>query len=151
MSEDVSTHSFSVPLDDDGFLRRECPECEREFKWRYSEEDSEPTPADGYFCPYCGLQSDANAFWTKSQLERAQSVAAEEVMDPMMEEFMSKMNRTQGLSLSYEKGGRVGELPDEPNDMSLVEFNCHRVEPVKVAEEWADDVHCLVCGSTEID
>lgn len=24
---------MSDPLDSDGFLRRECPTCEREFKW----------------------------------------------------------------------------------------------------------------------
>ena len=24
---------MEIPLDSDGFLRRECPTCEREFKW----------------------------------------------------------------------------------------------------------------------
>ena len=25
----------SFPLDSDGFIRRECPHCEREFKWHH--------------------------------------------------------------------------------------------------------------------
>lgn len=32
MSDEVQL-SMSLPLDGDGFLRRECPTCEREFKW----------------------------------------------------------------------------------------------------------------------
>lgn len=147
MSDDVSTHSFSVPLDDDDFLRRECPQCEREFKWRYSEEESEPVPDSGYFCPYCGAQSDADSFWTKAQLERAKSVAATEAVDPMMEEFMSEMDRKHGFSMTYEKGERIGELPDEPNDMRRVDFECHALEPLKVDEAWTGEVHCLVCGA----
>lgn len=44
---------MSVPLDSEGFLRRECPTCEREFKWKPAGEDEEATPAPegGYFCP----------------------------------------------------------------------------------------------------
>ena len=32
MSDEVQL-SVALPLDSDGFLRRECPTCEREFKW----------------------------------------------------------------------------------------------------------------------
>lgn len=39
---------MTIPLDSDGFLRRECPICEREFKWRPSEAEAEEDvePAD---------------------------------------------------------------------------------------------------------
>jgi hypothetical protein len=42
---------MSVPLDSDGFIRRECPTCERELKWRPTSEGEEgaPTPEGGYF------------------------------------------------------------------------------------------------------
>jgi hypothetical protein len=29
---------MSLPLDGDGFLRRECPKCERQFKWLHRED-----------------------------------------------------------------------------------------------------------------
>jgi hypothetical protein len=40
----VSEHqlSMSFPLDSDGFLRRVCPSCEREFKWLPTPEGEEP-------------------------------------------------------------------------------------------------------------
>lgn len=66
--------SMSLPLDEDGFLRRECPTCEREFKWRADQEDDGEGEAtavdeDGYFCPYCGVQAPTGAWHTKEQIE----------------------------------------------------------------------------------
>ena len=59
MSDDDVTLEMSIPLDDDGFLRRACPTCEREFKWLPSTNDEEAIDSpevDHYFCPYCGVQ-----------------------------------------------------------------------------------------------
>ncbi len=36
MSDDEVMLEISMPLDSDGFLRRECPTCEREFKWLHT-------------------------------------------------------------------------------------------------------------------
>jgi hypothetical protein len=55
VSDDVEI-SVNVPLDSDGFLRRGCPTCEREFKWLPSEE-SESAARGGYYCPYCAVQA----------------------------------------------------------------------------------------------
>lgn len=55
MTDDRIELGMTIPLDSDGFLRRECPSCEREFKWRPSESDAEEagesTDDVGYFCP----------------------------------------------------------------------------------------------------
>jgi hypothetical protein len=50
--------SVPMPLDPDGFLRRECPTCERQFKWMAATEEDEgtPQPEGGYYCPYCVIQ-----------------------------------------------------------------------------------------------
>lgn len=41
--------SVSIPLDDDGFLRRECPTCEQEFKWfNHDEGDQNAQLVDHY-------------------------------------------------------------------------------------------------------
>lgn len=45
---------MAVPLDLDGFLRRECPTCEREFKWLANtgeEEEASEVPDEGLCCP----------------------------------------------------------------------------------------------------
>jgi hypothetical protein len=43
------------------------------------------------------------------------------------------------------------DAPPEPltesDDMIRVDFVCHPTEPVKVLEDWANPVHCLICGS----
>src|SRR5678815_235007 len=76
--------SIKLPLDSDGFLRRACPSCERELKWKPSDpdEDAVPAPEGGYFCPYCGRQSSADAWWTEAQIESAQTHAYREIIAP---------------------------------------------------------------------
>ena len=34
----------------------------------------------------------------------------------------------------------------EPADMILVEPPCHPWEPLKIAEDWREPIHCLLCG-----
>lgn len=67
MSDEVQL-SMSLPLDGDGFLRRECPTCEREFKWLPSPDQLEEgngesraaatdaEPPEAYYCPYCATR-----------------------------------------------------------------------------------------------
>lgn len=93
MSDGDVTLSMAIPVDSDGFLRRECPTCEREFKWlpSPSEDAEEGEAADaadgGYFCPYCGIQAPADAWFTKAQLELAEHILQAEVVDPMLRKF----------------------------------------------------------------
>ena len=68
MSDDDVALEMSMPLDSDGFLRRECPTCEREFKWFHTPEGegtAAPIIDGGYFCPYCGGSCSASvrALW----------------------------------------------------------------------------------------
>ncbi len=147
---------MSLPLDSDGFLRNECPTCEREFKSRPTPEGEEPTPAPagGYFCPYCAVQAAPDAWLTKAQIERATAIAYNEVVAPELEEFKRSV---EGINQSG--GGLLGiraevsmEGPDappeleEPDDMRRVDFPCHPAEPAKVLDDWDREVHCLICG-----
>ena len=153
MSDEVEL-SMSLPLDSDGFLRRECPTCEREFKWLASQgddEDATPAPEGGYFCPYCAIQAPPEAWNTKPQVEMAQAIAMREVLGPEVEKLERSLGKSSGglieAKLEY-------ELPDEPepltedDDMRRVDFECHPDEPVKVLDEWAKPVHCLLCDSS---
>jgi hypothetical protein len=148
--------SMSVPLDSDGFLRRECPTCEREFKWLPTPDGEEPTPPPtaGLFCPYCAVQADPGSWFTKAQIEQATAVMYDEVVAPELAEFKKSvegMNRSGGLigiraELSSEEPDPPAGL-EEADDMRRVDFPCHPGEPVKVLDGWNSEVHCLICGA----
>jgi hypothetical protein len=148
----MSEHSlsFAVPLDADGFLRRECPHCEREFKWRPTPEGEEgvDAPEDGYVCPYCATRAPQDHWWTKRQLEHATGLAASEILGPELKRLERKSDPDAFFSFEVkaEIPSKPDPLPDEPNDMRRVDFDCHPSEPIKIADDWPEAVHCLICG-----
>jgi len=72
MSEE--SREMTLPLDSDGFLRRECSTCEREFKWYVSRDaEGEPVPVGGYYCPYCAIQAPSDRWFTPAQVELARN------------------------------------------------------------------------------
>jgi len=157
MSDEISI-PMSLPLDEDGFLRRECPTCEREFKCIVSEDEDDATPAppDGYYCPYCAVQAAAGSLWTKAQVETAQALAYREVVSPELEKLkrtVEQLNRGGGGLLEISAKVDVPADPEEPpmdetgqDDMRRIDFACHPDDPVKVLESWTRPVHCMVCG-----
>ena len=138
MTDDKVSFRMTIPLDSDGFLRRECPTCEREFKWRPSEaeaeEQDEPGDTVGYFCPYCGVQAPDDAWLTQAQVALAQNIVEREFISPMVSRL--------GV---YEEPGKLDPLT-EADDMTLVIFACHPSEPLKVLDDWRKPVYCLLCG-----
>lgn len=143
---------MSVPLDGDGFLRRECPTCEREFKWLVAgDDDTESVPDVGYFCPYCAVQAPARKWFTKAQIELAQNILIREVLGPQLNDMARDLRRsTRGglisMDLKYDEPEALDPLVED-DDMRRVDFECHPDEPVKVLEGWDREVHCLICGS----
>ncbi|MGW1551081.1 hypothetical protein, partial [Streptomyces sp. NPDC002346] len=149
--------SFTIFLDPGGFLRRECPTCEKEFKFFYGHTQGRPDDflePENYFCPYCGVPAGPESWWTPAQLEYAQSIA----MGPVMEDLARELNqglggnrrRRGGIGINFkiEQGSTPEPLtpPIDPDDMMIVEPPCHAFEPLKVAEEWLNPIHCLMCG-----
>lgn len=79
----------SIPMqpDEDGFTGRECPQakCEGYFKVQSGtglKGDDLPC-----HCPYCGHPAGHEHFWTKEQIEYAQSVAMNAVADALHQTF----------------------------------------------------------------
>jgi hypothetical protein len=154
MSDHQVELSMQIPLDSEGFLRRECPTCEREFKWLHTsgeEEVTEPGAGGGYFCPYCGVQAPPSDWLTQAQIELAQNIVETEVVGPMVKKFsndVKKIFSSGGMinaSVSYDKPDKLDPLI-EADDMRRVEFGCHPSEPLKVLDDWHKPVHCLICG-----
>lgn len=144
--------TITLPLDSDGFLRRECPACEQQFKWLPSDEEAHPAP-DRYFCPYCRRPAALDAWWTPDQLAYASDLAASEFVGPALEEMADEFNRAmpqRGLvQLSMEASSPGCPTPiSEPDDMVRVEFECHSTEPLKIDVDLTREPGCLVCGST---
>ena len=157
MSDDEVTLEMSMPLDADGFLRRECPTCEREFKWLHTSEEetnAQPTVVEGgYFCPYCGVQAPTDAWLTKPQAELARNIVARQVVGPMLKDFsdgLKGLGRSSGGMISatvdYDEPDALDPLT-EADDMTRVDFACHPSEPVKVLDDWQTAVRCLICGT----
>lgn len=146
--------SMTLPLDE-GFLRRECPNCERQFKWHSGPTEGRPDDvADPpvYWCPYCGVTAPVDEWWTTEQLEHAQSTIAGPVMEMVADELSSALpKQTGGLisitsEISYE-GPETPTAMHEPADMIVVEPPCHPWEPIKIDDAWSEPLHCLLCGT----
>ena len=119
-NEDSVTMSISLPVDSDGFLRRACKKCSREFKWLHSQDVEEAT--NPYHCPYCG---QPGADWT-----------TDEQHDNLLDLYVTRED-----SSPYEI-----EPLQEPNDMRVITPVCHSTAPIKIQEEWTGSTHCLICG-----
>ncbi|TFC27614.1 hypothetical protein E3O55_11985 [Cryobacterium sp. MDB1-18-2] len=146
---------YTLPLDADGYLRRECPHCEQEFKWHHGPTPNAPEDFvyDAvYWCPRCG-QSAANDQWfTQEQVEFQQGTleaAAPDLINDMLADAF-KPSRRSGITFKQpSRQGSTGQ-PDplvEPDDMVIVAPPCHSWEPVKVPEDAEIPFHCLICGA----
>ena len=96
------TSEITVTLepDDQGMIGRQCPQddCGLYFKLRLG--TGRDTESLG--CPYCRAEGDLSSFFTQEQLDYAVSVAARDIVGPMMQGFkrnIERMNRCQPGSL----------------------------------------------------
>jgi hypothetical protein len=143
---------MSVPLDTDGFLRRECSTCERQFKWfsgATADRPDDAVDADNYCCPYCGVAAATDQWWTREQLDYASELATAAFSDVVEEHVRSWPAVKTGLvqtSVEYSGSSTPPSTIDELNDMVMVASPCHSWEPIKVTEGWDEPLHCLVCG-----
>ena len=146
----VGTYSVQFPLDNDGFLRRECPHCLQEFKWHHGPTADRPAgeiDAAVYYCPRCGASAGPDQWWTQEQLAFIQELAAGPALREVADELEKAFRGAKGLTY---KRGKINEPEPptalyEPDDMIILAPPVHPWEPVKVPEV-AARVHCLVCG-----
>ena len=151
MSDEISV-PVSIQLDSDGFLRRQCPSCNGEFKWLSSEDAESGDPAvDQYFCPLCGQPAPIDHWHTPAQIEYAERVAAPQVERMLANTMRDALESLKGIEFKANPDFSL-EMPPpdplvEPDDMVIVEPPCHPSEPIKVPEDSLRRIHCLVCGS----
>jgi hypothetical protein len=113
MSNTITT-SVSFRPDEDGYLGRECPQCERYFKVTLG------TGLKGTshcICPYCGKNAESNKFFTQDQVNYARSVALNDfskaiVKELKRHEFTSRPRGPFGIGISLKVKG--AEFQIEP-------------------------------------
>lgn len=76
----INRMKIPLPTDENGFTGRECPAdgCKGYFKIKSGTGITE----EGYdkcFCPYCGIESTQDQFFTKEQISYIESIALKEV------------------------------------------------------------------------
>ena len=145
---------MSLPLDQDGYVRRQCPQCEREFKWHHGPIEGAPiadaAPED-YFCPYCGESAAPDQWYTREQVATIRGTAMQAVLPEIQSELQEAVAPLQRSG--FIKADVVVNHPSPPppllegDDMVAVASPCHAYEPVKVDEAWDAPLHCLVCGN----
>ena len=143
---------FEVPLDDDGYLDRECPSCERRFRWHDGPtEDAPPSQSssDHYYCPYCGASAPLDEWWTTEQIEAAQQIAIEAAAEEVGRQFKEVARNSK----HHEYRSDLSAIPppgplelDEIDSLVAVASPCHGYEPVKVLTAWRSALYCLICG-----
>jgi hypothetical protein len=144
----------SLPLDNDGFLRRECPHCLRQFKWHNgpaNEDAEQQATVDSYFCPFCGQSAAPDQWLTTEQVDHIRGVAMPTLIQSIDEELSSAFKGLNSKHFKIKKTGHL-EVPDqpdpltEPDDMTIVASPCHGWEPIKVPDDTSGPLHCLICG-----
>lgn len=91
------TAEISIPLDEDGFLGRECPSCSAAFKMMGDEYEALPDELE-LTCPYCGHQEDHNDFMAAGQKERVEAAAQAMAEQWMHREFSRMLGGAFGRS-----------------------------------------------------
>lgn len=150
--DDEYTIQVSVPLDSDGFLRRECPHCRQEFKWHNgpanAEAESQTRPA-AYSCPLCGQPAADDSWYTSDQVELVKRAATPVAFEAVQDELESMSRGKKGFT--YQRGRDEASEPAEPlvepDDMTIVTSPCHDFEPVKVPDDRTGTLYCLICGA----
>lgn len=114
--DDEYTFQVSVPLDSDGFLRRECPHCRQQFKWHNgpaNEEAESQSRPPAYRCPLCGQPAADDSWNTPEQVELFERAAMPVALEAVQEELESMFRGVKGFT--YKRGRDEVAEPTEPS------------------------------------
>ena len=147
----MSSFSIQLPLDDDGFLRRECLHCSQQFKWHHgptAERPSGEVDLPVYFCPRCGVSAAPDQWFTQEQIAYMEEAMSGPLFREASDAIEEAFRGVKGVTIKRNSSDEP-EPPtalQEPDDMIIVAPPCHPWEPVKVPDEATGEVHCLICG-----
>ena len=150
-SGDEARFSVSMPLEEDGHLGRECPECDQHF--RIENDDYESLPDDlVLWCVYCGHSDDHSEFMTKQQAERLERVVHDygnQLIGQMLDSSFGRMarnsRRNKFLKITYRsRPFYPAPLPGINEENLIRQRTCQRCN-VRYAV-FGEHKFCPVCG-----
>ncbi len=128
-----------------GYIGRECPKCKKYFKIKLVAD----IRSSGCYCPYCKHFRHQNDFFTKQQVEHAESVIAHKISKDMLKE-MKKMEimpkRNQFLSLSISTKGKATPIKNYREKELRGRIECKKCT-LQYAIHGVDG-YCPKCAST---
>jgi len=93
MSMSYKTFEISIPADEDGYVKFQCPYCNQRFKLNGSEiEDSDVVDL---YCPICGLVNEVECFYSDEVIEMAMNTAENEAMNMIYDMFKGLERKTR--------------------------------------------------------
>lgn len=145
--------SFTIQGDSEGYITLECPFCNSEFKAQAGELQNNDVPVIDLFCPYCGLTSNRNDFYTTETVEKIQALATNYAIEHLNKAFGKMARRINSsnrgvIKMDFKplKLVNVKELKDRDTTEEI--FTCNSCENhVKVLYcAGAAKVYCPYCG-----
>lgn len=141
----------SIPVDEDGFLGRACPECELLFRMDAADYDGLPDELM-LWCVYCGHHDEHSEFMTSQQRDRIMRAAEEfgaqlvlRQLDKTVGSLARRSRRNSPISISYTaKPHYPRPLPDVDEERLLRVRTCTSCQ-VKYAV-FGEHRYCPVCG-----
>ena len=125
---------IEIPIDDDGYIDRQCPhaECRQEFKvlmndWK------DKVPDEGAYCPICGYYVDSAEWNTQEQQEYIADHARDYLMGELNKAFsqsVRRFNRSQPrngwitMKMDYKPNRPKVIVPHEVAELMQQKFNC---------------------------
>ncbi len=161
----------SFPLDEDGYFRRECPLCIKQFKVKIEEdeinkmgknqiedyllEDSQEEVINQkdlveYTCPYCGQTSSSNSWWTEEQINYINSYVENIMAELINKNLIGKLKKMARRSSCLEFNGKKMKFkepwiaPETSKEFKIINLECCN-EKIKVDKN-EDEIYCYYCG-----
>lgn len=145
--------NLNIPLDDEGYIEMECDYCKNRFMLH-----KDVFQNDNYlhfFCPICGLPNDVNTFYCPEVLEKAQQIAANQVLnkiDKMLSSTFRKTNSRKNLislSVKVPKTEKPRDIYEYSKIYEKAKKNCCDVFVKVTSFDKLFGTYCPICGVQE--
>lgn len=147
------TFSFTIQGDSEGYVTLECPFCRSEFKIKAGEFQNDDKPVIDLFCPYCGLTSGKNNFYTRETLEKAQALATNYAIELINKTFGKMARNINGKNKGVIKMDfrplklvNVKELKDRDTTEEIFTCSCCENNVKVLYCSGVSKVYCPYCG-----
>jgi Zn finger protein HypA/HybF involved in hydrogenase expression len=121
------TIKFNIPTDERGLIGRECPKCQEYFKVKFGT----GLPLSTCHCPYCFYTGNNNEFFTKDQIEYAESVALKEAMERVIKPGFRKLERSFKKLESATRGGLIQIKVKTKRSLMVIPHSYYREKEVE--------------------